>query len=435
MIQNVRLAAEQGGSNVTGTMRTTDMNNDVKPDVKLKRSPIIENVPDNPYRRTCMLMVTHRCNLNCTYCYETHKDNREMSFDMAKSILLKEFEFVNNSDKFKEIEIDFMGGEPLINFPLIKQIVEWLDDEPPPVPYICFASTNGTLLDDEMKAWCERHRSSLYLSVSYDGYGSIQAINRGDKTNEIDYDFFRRLWPEQTFKFTISKDGLPNLAKSFIDAHKKGYLLAGSLAQGLEWNANDAKVYLEQLRILYNFYLDNLNVKPVNLLTRFILVENSQCQRKQCKFCGTGDYMQTYDTDGNSYGCHMFTSIVCGEDKKITTTDIDWHDPRIAEDDFCTNCCIKNFCPTCMGFNYHYRGNLASRDKRFCNMVLAEAIASCEFQMNRLAICDELITVDDAVFAKTALNAYRILGQFDVEKSIPPFMSDVSNMEGKEVMK
>lgn len=381
-----------------------------------------------------MLMVTHRCNLNCTYCYETHKDGEEMSFDLAKAILLAEFESVANGDKFDEIEIDFMGGEPLMNFPLIKRLVEWLESDSPPVPYVCFASTNGTLLDEDMKRWFERHKSSICLGLSYDGDASIQATNRGEKTTGIDYAFFRRLWPRQSFKFTISKEGLPNLAQAFIDAHEKGFWLAGSLAQGLDWTPQDAQVYLEQLRILYRFYLDNPTVRPVNLLTRLLLTEDSR-QRKQCKFCGTGEYMQTYDTDGNAYGCHMFTSIVCGEDHKIPGADVDWDDPNIAEDVFCANCCIKNFCPTCMGFNYHYRGNLATRDKRLCNMVLAEAVASCEFQLERLALGDELRTADDAVFAKCALKARRVLAQFDVEKSISPFIGDFSEKEGKEVRK
>lgn len=77
-------------------------------------------------RRVCMLMVTHACNLNCSYCYESHKNNAYMSFEMAKDIILREADFVSQSDRFDEIQVDFMGGEPLMNFPLIKQIVEWL---------------------------------------------------------------------------------------------------------------------------------------------------------------------------------------------------------------------------------------------------------------------------------------------------------------------
>ena len=115
--------------------------------------PIFERRGDNARRRTCMLRITHKCNLNCTYCYETHKDGQEMSFAMAKTILMKEFDFVERSDKFDEIEIDFMGGEPLMNFPLIKQVVEWIEGNTPRIPYICFMTSNGTLFSSEIKEW------------------------------------------------------------------------------------------------------------------------------------------------------------------------------------------------------------------------------------------------------------------------------------------
>ena len=71
-----------------------------------------------------MLMVTHACNLNCAYCYELYKKNAYMKSDLAKELILREAQFVKESDQFDELEIDFMGGEPFMNFPLIKEIVE-----------------------------------------------------------------------------------------------------------------------------------------------------------------------------------------------------------------------------------------------------------------------------------------------------------------------
>ena len=77
-------------------------------------------------RRISMLMVTHACNLNCTYCYEAHKKNAYMELELAKKIISKEAIFVEESSEFDELEIDFMGGEPFMNFPLIRAVVEWL---------------------------------------------------------------------------------------------------------------------------------------------------------------------------------------------------------------------------------------------------------------------------------------------------------------------
>ena len=104
-------------------------------------------------RRTCMLLVSLSCNLNCTYCYEEFKCGKKMTFEMARDIILKESEIVKADSKFSGLEIDFMGGEPMTNFPLIKQVVEWARGLPLSVPYIFFMTTNGTLFDEEAKAW------------------------------------------------------------------------------------------------------------------------------------------------------------------------------------------------------------------------------------------------------------------------------------------
>ena len=111
-------------------------------------------------KRTCMLIVTHACNLNCSYCYEAHKQNAYTDVDLAKRIILQESHFVSESKSFEELEIDFMGGEPLMNFPLIKEIVEWLETGVIDIPWVCFATTNGTLLTDKIKAWLREHKSN-----------------------------------------------------------------------------------------------------------------------------------------------------------------------------------------------------------------------------------------------------------------------------------
>ena len=52
-----------------------------------------------------------------------------MTIDLAKDIILKEAKMIEKSDQFDEIQIDFMGGEPLMNFSLIKDVVEWLESD------------------------------------------------------------------------------------------------------------------------------------------------------------------------------------------------------------------------------------------------------------------------------------------------------------------
>lgn len=376
--------------------------------------------PDSKLRcRTCMLMVTHACNLDCTYCYETHKDNKMMSFDLAKSIIIKEAELVQNDSRFDELEIDFMGGEPLMNFDLIKKIVEWLETNPISVPFICFATTNGTLLDEERKAWFKKYRDLVWLGVSYDGSTEMQRKNRGIEEKSVDFSFFHEVWPRQGFKLTVSKESLPHLAAGILESQRKGYRLAASLAQGVDWNDADAELYFEQLRLLSQASFDDPDLVPINLLTRplFGLTSPSQHQKR---FCGTGVYMATYDVDGRSYGCHMFSPVVLGQNGALETSEVEWTCETIAEDQRCKECCLKDYCPTCMGFNYHYRGDLSKRDFRWCKMILAEAIASCEFQIKMLAR-QESLTEEEAKHGQCALDAYPLLSALAIRKTRPPF--------------
>lgn len=372
-------------------------------------------------RRMCMLMITHACNLNCSYCYETHKQNKYMSVEQAKSIISKEAQFVLKDKKFDELQIDFMGGEPLMNFTLIKEIVEWLENGAIDVPWLCFASTNATLISEEIKLWLHEHKESIILGASYDGSKNMQLTNRGTDNYTIDLDFFHELWPEQEFQMTISKETLPNLAEGVLYVQRKGYGISASLAQGIEWNLNDALLYREQLCLLKDAYLADSKLTPLNKLRRIVDVFNlPSYEREQLQRCGAGLNMVTYDIDGNCYGCHMFTPLVLGNQNALPIENVEWGKLEVMADNYCKDCVLRCFCPTCPGFNYKYRGHFSNRDKRWCPMVLAEAMTACEFQIERIAMIENL-TMQDAEYGKTALTAYKILQQLDIEKNKSPY--------------
>ena len=372
-------------------------------------------------RRTCMLMVTHACNLNCSYCYEPYKKNAYMSIDLAKEIILREANFVKDSDQFDELEIDFMGGEPLMNFPLIKGIVEWLETGVIDVPWICFATTNGTLLTDEIKAWLREHKDAINLGASYDGNSQMQSTNRGTDKHNIDLAFFHEVWPHQALHMTISKETLPTLAEGVLDIQERGYNVDAALAEGVDWTIDDALIYREQLCLLKNAYLKNTALTPFNRLTRFVSVYDlPPTEKVQEKWCGTGKQMATYDIDGQKYGCHMFTPIVLGKDKALLSDAVKWESPESTADDYCKSCVLRNFCPTCPGFNYKYRGQLAVRDKRWCPVILAEALTACEFQVERIAAIDKL-DEKDAQHGQVALQAYEVLQHLDIATSRSPY--------------
>lgn len=366
-------------------------------------------------RRAVTLMITRNCNLQCSYCYEPFKcrdKTKEMTFETAKKILQDEFALVENSADYDEIEIDFMGGEPFMNFTLIKQVVEWLERDPPPVPYICFATTNGTLVHKHER-WLRAHSGSFRLGGSYDGTAKMQQTNRG--TGRKFYDntkLLHDLYPDQGFHMVISKETLPSLADGVLSIQREGYLLMAALAQGVDWDDRDATIYSRELTKLAKAYLGkDKELKPINLLTRPLMtIADDPETVEQKKFCGTGRQMVTYDYDGTPYGCHLFTPVVLGENATpLSRVDYDCTDSNA--DPFCAKCHLKGVCPTCPGFNYRYRGSLGLRDHRWCCMVAAQMKIACMFQIKKLARLRNH-TSDELAYARFAYEAHKVLKDF-----------------------
>lgn len=160
------------------------------------------------------LCVTHSCNLDCIYCYQNHDDNNRMSFETACNSI--DWIFLNIPDDMNGIEITFIGGEPLIEYELIKKIYEYTHKKYPNESYIFYATTNGVLLNDEMKKWFYKHRQTFVLGLSLDGLPDTHNHNRSNSYGKIDIDFFKNTWPNQGVKMTISEYSLKNLADNVI---------------------------------------------------------------------------------------------------------------------------------------------------------------------------------------------------------------------------
>jgi len=134
-----------------------------------------------------MIVVSLRCNSNCSYCQVSKKDTTDFNFDMtkkiAKKVVGKIFETPSNT-----IKIEFQGGEPILNFDIIKYIIEkaeWtnLFKKKKLEFVIC---TNLTLIDEKMLKWLKGHK--VYISTSIDGPKELHNINRPLLDIENSYD-------------------------------------------------------------------------------------------------------------------------------------------------------------------------------------------------------------------------------------------------------
>lgn len=367
---------------------------------------MLDQTKDNSTtRRTCTLVVTHQCNLSCTYCYERYKSNKIMSIALAKKIIKEEFEFVAHSDDFSELCIDFMGGEPLLRFDLITVLTEWVCGKPQPVPYAFHATTNGTLLNDSMKTWFQKYKKHFHLGLSLDGDPESHEKNRKGSFDRIDLNFFSRQWPDQYIKMTISKESLPTLATDVIFLQNLGFSVHFNPAYGIVWTNDDALIYESQLNCLADHYLQkNDNVATVNNLN--LDFSSLLCKGPPAKFCGSGTHMITYDVDGNTYPCHMFSPIVLGHDCTVHLKRFDFHASDSLIDPKCATCPLIYICPTCYGFNFKDRGNIALRDHDYCGMFKRQAKAACRYQLNLLLKKGKPESKEELTQAKMLLHAH-----------------------------
>ena len=121
-----------------------------------------------PVLKAMCLHVAHTCNLNCDYCFASqgnyHGDRALMSFEVGKQAL--DF-LIANSGRRVNLEVDFFGGEPLMNWDVVKQLVAYARTQEP-IHHKNFRftlTTNGMLLDDEVTEFCNKEMRNVVLSL------------------------------------------------------------------------------------------------------------------------------------------------------------------------------------------------------------------------------------------------------------------------------
>ena len=332
------------------------------------------------------LCVTHKCNLNCIYCYQKHEDARSMSFDTAKRVI--DWIFNHVPDGAESVGIDFIGGEPLLEFDLIKKIVAYTCGEKRTVPYLFFATTNGTLLTDEMKEWFAEHRRCFVLGLSLDGTRDTHDYNRSGSFDKIDTDFFLKNWPEQGVKMTLSSYSIPRLAENIKFIHSLGFkrIRGVNLAEGdYDWSDEEyIQLLIPQLRELEDFYLENEQFLPNQMLDKRIELCEAE-KRERRKWCGIGTGCPFFDVDGKWYPCAFTTPMTFSNEEldDILSTDFTNHD------DFLDECCFENcyiypICPTCSGANYLNNRSFKIRDKRRCRIQKLIALFIADMQAKKI---------------------------------------------------
>jgi sulfatase maturation enzyme AslB (radical SAM superfamily) len=302
--------------------------------------------------------------------------------------------FNNVPQNIDGVEIDFIGGEPLLEFELLKSIVSYTCSKYKGWNRIFYASTNGVFLNDEMKHWFTAHKKCFVLGLSLDGAKETHDANRDKSFDSIDFNFFLSNWPEQGVKMTLSGYSLPRFAENIKFIHSLGFkeISGVNLAEGnFDWNNEKyIKVLVPQLVELTDFYVENDSLLLNQMFDKkFFLCETLVHERR--KWCGIGTGCPFFDTDGKKYPCPFITPMTFSENEldDIVNTDYNNDDNFLDEECF-SSCYIYPLCPTCAGANYLNCKTFKQRDKKRCCIQKLTTLFAADIHARRIVKNPEL---------------------------------------------
>ena len=332
-----------------------------------------------------MLLITHGCNLNCSYCYEEKNTLESITVKKAKQYLKEQIFCIEN--EYDSFEVQFMGGEPLLKFSLIKELSEWLwSTEWPKQLLTIYIPTNGTLLNKTRKEWFSTNRERICLGLSFDGNLTMQDKNRSCSSKKIDLNFFASTWPEQSVKLTISPDTINSLSDGVLFLNKYGFShISADLAMGgnIKWNSGHLFAFRNQIRIISNnIQKGTLPETVFSMLSLPILSMKTICKEYSGKQCNCGESLICVDIDGKVYPCHLFTPLSAGKHNSIEEIfDVDFADHSLFNLGKCKDCLINAICNNhCYGMNYKTYGSLSNSSLFHCQAFKLLFIENCLLQ-------------------------------------------------------
>lgn len=353
------------------------------------------------------ISITERCNLNCCYCFEKSKLNKKMDLETAKNII--EYELLNSTE-YETLTIDFMGGEPFLEFELIKNVCEYYWNKKLIKPIIFYTTTNGTLVKGKVKDWLTKNKSRFICVLSLDGNKISHDINRCNSFDSIDIDFFRAMWPTQKVKTIVSSETLDKIYENVVFLHQKGFSqIEIKLAYGFDWtDASIGKVFADQLQMLLPFYEENPELVPctfLNVKLSDVILPNEIIK----KWCNAGVRTVSYDMDGNRYPCRYFQDLRKNNRLNLKEIwEIDYQSIQNTLQAPCRDCLIRNVCRTCYAQNYEVNSSFGKKPLLSCRVSREMAYATAQLYLLKSEhMVDKQL--DDKLFRASRLveNAYK----------------------------
>ena len=337
------------------------------------------------------LHVAHTCNLNCSYCFASqgkyHGERAIMSYEVGKRAL--DF-LVENSGTRHNLEVDFFGGEPLMNFDVVKQLVAYARsiEKEKNKNFRFTLTTNGVLIDDDVIDFANKEMSNVVLSldgrkeihdrfrVDYAGNGSWEKIvpkfqrlvNARGKKGYYMRGTFTHANPD------FLEDIRTMLDLGFTELSMEPVVTAPNDPSAL--TEADRRIVMEQYEKLAELMLKrDAEGKPFTFYHYMIDLKGGPCIYKRISGCGSGTEYMAVTPWGDLYPCHQFVG-----DEKFRLGDI-WHgvSNTAIQNEFascnvyareeCRDCWARLYCSGgCAANAYHATGSVRGVYKEGCEL-------------------------------------------------------------------
>ena len=337
------------------------------------------------------LHIAHDCNLACRYCFaeegEYHGRRALMSFETGKKAL--DF-LIANSGNRRNLEVDFFGGEPLMNWQVVKDLVAYgREQEKIHNKNFRFTlTTNGVLLNDEIMEFANKEMGNVVLSI--DGRKEVHDHMRPFRKGAGSYDLivpkFQKFAESRNQDkyyvrgtFTHNNLDFSNDVLHLADLGFKQISVEPVVAQPTE----DYAIREEDLPQLYEEY-DKLAAEMVkrhkngndfNFFHFMIDLEGGPCVAKRLSGCGSGTEYLAVTPWGDFYPCHQFVGqedfLMGNVDTGITRTDIrdEFKLCNVYAKEKCRKCFAKFYCSGgCNANAYNFTGSITGSYDVGCKM-------------------------------------------------------------------
>ncbi len=366
----------------SGTLFAEDTFEPMAGELKEKTSGVI---------KALCLHVAHTCNLNCEYCFASqgkyHGDRAVVGLEVGKRAL--DF-LIENSGTRRNLEVDFFGGEPLMNFDMIKELVKYAREIEKKYDknFRFTLTTNGVLIDDDVIDFANREMSNVVLSL--DGRREIHDRYRVDFAGNGSWDKivpkFQKLVKAREGQNYYMRGTFTHANPDFLEDIKTMLDLGFNelsmepvvCASGdpSELTEEDLPIILEQYEKLAELMLERARAgKPFTFYHYMIDLTGGPCIYKRISGCGSGTEYMAVTPWGDLYPCHQFVG-----DEKFKLGDI-WNgvDNTAIQDEFmscnvyarseCRDCWAKLYCSGgCAANAYHATGSVKGVYKYGCEL-------------------------------------------------------------------